>query len=114
MVDGQQVIAGLLDAARDAIAMLGSHRIERLEDHERERALPDLGILTHIGCQNEYLRFLMGKQYGRGPRHRLEAGLLESLACWDSAGISFNCTCSLLFSRMVIASPRLSTGFTRS
>ena len=62
MVDGQQVVAGLLDAPRDAISVLGTHGIERFEDHESECALPDIGLCSHIGCPNEYGRFLVGMQ----------------------------------------------------
>ena len=62
MVDRQQVFAGLLDAASDAVPVLGAHSIERFEDHESQRALPDSGFCAHIGCPNEYGRFLVGKQ----------------------------------------------------
>ena len=64
VVDGQQVVAGLLDAARHAMPVLGTHRIERLEDHEGKRALPDFAFwfCTHIGYPDEYGRFLVGKQ----------------------------------------------------
>jgi hypothetical protein len=62
MVNGQQIATGLLDAARDAIPMLGSHGIERLEDHKGQCALPDLRFSVHIGFPDEYDTSFVGKQ----------------------------------------------------
>ena len=70
VVDGQQVVAGLLDAARDAISVLRPHGIERLEDHEGQRALPDFRLRTHIGFPNEYGRIPVGKQQDIGSAMR--------------------------------------------
>ena len=64
MVDGQQVVAGLLDAARDAVAVLRAHGIERFEDHQGQRALPDFGLGAHIGFPNEYGRLLWESNRG--------------------------------------------------
>src|SRR5215472_9047956 len=46
VVDEQLVSAGLLDPARDAVAVLWPERFECLQNHQRERALPDVGF-TH-------------------------------------------------------------------
>ena len=54
---GEQSLAGLLDAARDSIAVLLSHDVKRLEDHQRQRALPDFGLGAHIGFPYEYAGF---------------------------------------------------------
>jgi hypothetical protein len=42
--------------------VLRSHGVDRFEDHESQRALPDFSLCTHIGFPNEYDRFLVGKQ----------------------------------------------------
>src|SRR4030095_15087865 len=47
VVDGEQVLADLLDALRDAVAVLRPGRLERPQDHERQGALPDFTFLTH-------------------------------------------------------------------
>src|SRR6185295_17589183 len=44
-IDRQPVAARLLDASRDAESMLRPERLERGEHHERERALPHLGLV---------------------------------------------------------------------
>ena len=64
VVDGQQVLAGLLDSARDAIPVLRAHGIERFEDHQTpSSALPDFGLfVAHIGFPYEYAMILVGKQ----------------------------------------------------
>jgi hypothetical protein len=28
--------------------VLRPHRLERLQDHQRQRALPDVGLVTHV------------------------------------------------------------------
>src|SRR5437870_11838133 len=42
VVHGEPLAAGLLDAARDAIAVERPHRLQGLEHHQGQRALPDL------------------------------------------------------------------------
>src|SRR5215475_5831205 len=42
------MLAGLFDAARDAVAVQRPQGFERLENHQRERPLPDIGFLTHL------------------------------------------------------------------
>src|SRR5262245_22682797 len=41
------MLAGLFDAARDAVAVQRPQGFERLENHQRERPLPDIGFLAH-------------------------------------------------------------------
>ena len=44
----QHVLADLLDAPRDPVAVERPHRVERLQHHQIERALEDVGLgLTH-------------------------------------------------------------------
>src|SRR5206468_1934907 len=47
VVDGEQLPARLLDAPRDAVPMLRTHRFERLQHHQGEGALPDVVLFTH-------------------------------------------------------------------
>jgi hypothetical protein len=47
---------------RQYLTVAASCKIKRFEDHESECALPDLSLCTHIGCPNEYGRFLVGMQ----------------------------------------------------
>jgi hypothetical protein len=62
VIDREQVIAGLLNAARDAISVLRAHGMQGFEDHESQRALPDFRLCAHIGFPDEYDRLLVGKQ----------------------------------------------------
>src|SRR5436853_7741082 len=39
--------AGLLDPARDPVAVERPEGFERLEHHQRERPLPDVGFVSH-------------------------------------------------------------------
>src|SRR5262245_63051952 len=41
------MLAGLFDAARDAVAVQRPQGFECLENHQRERPLPDIGFLAH-------------------------------------------------------------------
>ena len=47
VIEQQPIAAGLLDPAGNAVAVLRPHRLEGLQDHERERALPDVGLVSH-------------------------------------------------------------------
>ena len=49
LVEGEKVAADLLDAAGDAVAMLRAQNIEGLEDHQRKRALQNVGLFFHSG-----------------------------------------------------------------
>jgi hypothetical protein len=50
VVDGEEAAAGLLDAARDAVAVQRPHRFESLKDHQGERALLDIHLVGHSGA----------------------------------------------------------------
>ena len=43
----EQVSANLLDAPRDAVAMQRTKDIERLQYHQRQRALQNIGLFAH-------------------------------------------------------------------
>ena len=47
VVQLQQIAAGLLDAARQAVAVLRAHGVESAQDHETEGSLPDIGFVAH-------------------------------------------------------------------
>ena len=47
LIDGKQIAADLLDAACDAISVQRAERIERLQHHQRERALLNVFFLSH-------------------------------------------------------------------
>jgi hypothetical protein len=49
VIDRQQTAAGLLNAPGDAEAVKRTERVKRLEDHQSQRALPDVAFLFHIG-----------------------------------------------------------------
>src|SRR4029077_20454463 len=61
VVHQQQLTAGLLDAPGDAVPMLRPHRLERLENHQRQRALPDVGF-AHSQRSKESKRSKGSKQ----------------------------------------------------
>src|SRR5580765_3889283 len=48
LVDRELLAADLLDAPRDRVAMQGAHRVQRLEDHEIERAVEDVRPDRHV------------------------------------------------------------------
>ena len=48
VVEGEAIPARLLDAAGDAVAVERAQALERLEDHEGERALPDIQFVGHL------------------------------------------------------------------
>ena len=50
LVQLQRVVADLLDAARDAVAVQGAHALERLQDHQIERALKDIRPCVGAGA----------------------------------------------------------------
>src|SRR5262249_17477240 len=60
VIDCQLILAGLFDAARDAVAVQWPQRFERLENHQRERPLPDICLLTHR-CNLPLFNLPMGK-----------------------------------------------------
>ena len=84
----QPVAARLLDAARDAESMLRPERLERGEHHERERALPDVGLvfpailswLRHLGNPKDNATGPLGKQLETPRREptRLTNGATDS------------------------------------
>src|SRR4029453_5500912 len=57
LIHGKKISADLLDAPGDTIAMERSQHIERLEDHQRQGALPNVGLFLHcrhpLGFQQE-------------------------------------------------------------
>src|SRR5262249_2158297 len=60
VIDCQLIPAGLLDATRDAVAVQWPQRFERLENHQRERPLPDICLLTHR-CNLPLVNLPIGK-----------------------------------------------------
>jgi hypothetical protein len=59
VVELQGAAADLFDAAGDAEPVLRPHRLERLENHQRQRALQEVRLLVHcspIGFQQERSR----------------------------------------------------------
>jgi hypothetical protein len=60
-IDRKFVPAGLFDAPRNAVSVQWPQGFERLERHQCERALPDIGFLIHR------IRLLIGEpSYGEG------------------------------------------------
>ncbi len=55
LVDGEEVGAGLFDAAGDAVVVEGAEGLEGFEDHEGEGALPYFLLAegAHLGLQQE-------------------------------------------------------------
>src|SRR4026208_1879006 len=47
VIEGQAVLAGLLDAAIDAVAVEGPEDLEGFEDHQGQSALFDVQLLCH-------------------------------------------------------------------
>ena len=47
VIERQQVAAGLLDATRDAVSVLRTHRLQRFQHHQGQRALPDIRFVAH-------------------------------------------------------------------
>src|SRR5215472_7780346 len=47
VVHAQQISADLLDAPCDSVAMQLTHRLQRLQHHQRQRSLPDIRFLAH-------------------------------------------------------------------
>ena len=62
MIDGEQIVARLLDPPRDPIAMLRAHYVQRLQHHQRQRPLPDVSFRTHMGHPQECASRFVGKQ----------------------------------------------------
>jgi hypothetical protein len=44
LIDAQLFVADLLDPARNLVSVERTHGIERLEDHQIERAMQDVGL----------------------------------------------------------------------
>src|SRR5207249_2989334 len=47
VIEREAIAARLLDAPRDAVAVQRPEALERFQDHQRERALPDVGLVRH-------------------------------------------------------------------
>jgi hypothetical protein len=47
LIDDERLLADLLDPAGDAVAVERSHLLQRLEDHQVERALQDCRSRLH-------------------------------------------------------------------
>src|SRR4029453_17669243 len=47
VIDREKVAARLLDAARNPVAVKGAHRLEGLQHHQRQSALPDVSFVAH-------------------------------------------------------------------
>ena len=47
VIQGEQIATGLLDAPRDAVPMLRAHAFQRFQHHQGQRALPDIGLVSH-------------------------------------------------------------------
>ena len=54
VIDGEEIAAGLLNAAGDAVAMERTESLQSFQDHQGQGALPDVGFVAH--------RAPMGKQ----------------------------------------------------
>jgi hypothetical protein len=48
LIELQHVLADLLDAAGDAVAVQRPHRHQRLQHHQIERALQHIGLITAL------------------------------------------------------------------
>src|SRR5262249_2285766 len=58
VVDREQISAGLLNAAGDAVAVEQAHGLKSLEDHQRESALPDVLLVAYDGFSGLWERVL--------------------------------------------------------
>jgi hypothetical protein len=48
LIDGQQIAADLLDVPRNSVPVLRSQPIQRLQDHQPQRALQNIHFLFHV------------------------------------------------------------------
>ena len=48
VVDAQLMVARLFNPPGDAVSVQRSERLQRLEDHQGQRALPDVGAVSHM------------------------------------------------------------------
>ena len=64
LIDGEEIIACLFDALRDAVAVLWSEHLQRFQHHQGQRALPHISLFFHcrFGFPHEDSLALVGKQ----------------------------------------------------